>query len=59
VYEAATGKGRVAVRFPQPFQVMFRTSWIDEGRAFLVNRNQTSSHFVMLDHFNEPATATR
>jgi Tol biopolymer transport system component len=51
VYDVASGKGRVAVRFPQPFQIIFRTSWADGGRAFVVNRNQTISHIVMLDRF--------
>lgn len=51
VYDAATGKGRVAVRFPQPFQIIFRTSWVDDGRAFVVNRGQTISRIVMLDRF--------
>ena len=55
VYDVATGKGRLAVRFPQPFQIIFRTSWVDEGHAFVVNRGQTISHIVMLDKFGESA----
>jgi serine/threonine-protein kinase len=54
VYDVATGKGRLAVRFSQPFQIIFRTSWVDDGRAFLVNRQQTVSHIVMLDKFGVP-----
>jgi serine/threonine protein kinase len=51
VYDVPTGKGRLAVRFGEPFQIIFRTSWVDDGRAFLVNRGQTISHIVMLDRF--------
>ena len=51
VYDVGNGKGRVVVRFPQPFQIIFRTSWVDDGRAFIVNRGQTISHIVMLDRF--------
>jgi Tol biopolymer transport system component len=51
VYDAATGKPRVVVRFSEPFQMFFRASWVDDGRAFIVNRGQTISHIVMLDRF--------
>jgi hypothetical protein len=30
-------------RFSEPFQMVFRASWADEGRAFIVNRAQTIS----------------
>ncbi len=51
VHDVASGKARVAVRFSQPFQIMFRSSWVDDGRAFVVNRVQTVSHIVMFDRF--------
>jgi hypothetical protein len=51
VYDVATGKPRVAVRFPQPFQMSFRAAWVDNGRAFILNRSQTISHIVMFDRF--------
>jgi Tol biopolymer transport system component len=51
VYDTASGKGRVAVRFPEPFTTLFRASWIDDGKAFAVNRNRLISHVVMLDRF--------
>lgn len=51
LYEAATGKSRVAVRFPEPFQILFRASWADDGRALVVNREQTISHIVLFDRF--------
>jgi Tol biopolymer transport system component len=54
VYDTAGGKGRVAARFQQPFQILFRSSWVDGGRAFVVNRLQTISHIVMLDRFWKP-----
>ena len=55
VYDVATGKARVAVRFSEPFQIMFRSSWVDDGRAFVVNRVRTPSHIVMFDRFRTPA----
>ncbi|HJR58269.1 MAG TPA: protein kinase [Vicinamibacterales bacterium] len=51
VYDTATRKRRVAVRFPEPFQFFFRASWIDNDRAFAVNRYRTRSHIVMFDGF--------
>ena len=57
VYDTASGKGRVAVRFPEPFTTLFRASWIDDGKAFAVNRNRLISHVVMLDRFG--ATSSR
>ena len=59
VYDVASGKGRVTVRFSQPFQITFRTNWTDEGRAFVVNRTQTISHIVMLDRFGAVAPGQR
>ena len=58
VYDVATGKGRLAARFAQPFQITFRSSWVDEGRAFVVNRQQPISHIVLFDRFwtAEPAS---
>ena len=51
LYEAATGKSRVAVRFPETFQILFRASWVDDGKALIVNRQQTISHIVLFDRF--------
>jgi Tol biopolymer transport system component len=51
VYEAATGKGRVAARFPEPFRMYFRACWADDGKALVVNRYQTISHIVLFDRF--------
>ena len=51
VYDTATRKRRVAVRFSEPFPIAFRASWIDNDRAFAVNRNRTRSHIVMFDGF--------
>jgi serine/threonine protein kinase/Tol biopolymer transport system component len=59
VYEAATGKSRLAVRFQQPFQIIFRANWVDDGRAFVVNRGQTISHIVMLDKLGIAASSGR
>ena len=51
VYDTATRKRRVAVRFPELFQFFFRASWIDNDRAFAVNRYRIRSHIVMFDGF--------
>jgi hypothetical protein len=53
VYGVATGKSRVAVRFPMPFQMYFRANWANE-RTFAVNRYQTISRIVMFDGFWRP-----
>jgi hypothetical protein len=58
VHDAATGAHRVAVRFPEPFQFYFRASWIDNDRAFAVNRYRTRSHIVMFDNFWSPAVTS-
>jgi dipeptidyl aminopeptidase/acylaminoacyl peptidase len=50
--DAATGEGRVVARLP--FQVRFRASWIDKGKALLVNSNPTVSHTVLFDNFWKP-----
>ncbi len=51
VYDVATGTRRVAVRFPHQFHIMFRASWVDNGRAFVVNRYENTSHIVLFDRF--------
>jgi eukaryotic-like serine/threonine-protein kinase len=51
VYESATGKGHVAVKFPEPFKMYFRACWVDDGKALVVNRYQTISHIVLFDRF--------
>ena len=51
VYDVATGTKRVAVRFPQQFHISFRANWVDDGRAFIVNRFESTSHIVMFDGF--------
>jgi Tol biopolymer transport system component len=51
LYEAATGKAHLAVRFPEPFKIFFRASWADDGKALVVNRLQTVTHIVLFDRF--------
>lgn len=51
IFEAATGKSRPAVRFPEPFRIFFRANWVDGGKAFIVNRYRTISHIVLFDRF--------
>jgi hypothetical protein len=59
VYDVASGAGRVAVRFPHQFHMLFRASWIDGGRAFLVNRAEPVSHVVLFDRFWQSAATGR
>ena len=59
VYDVARGTGRVAVRFPHHFHVMFRASWIDGGQAFLVNRAEEVSHVVLFDRFWQRSATDR
>jgi serine/threonine protein kinase len=54
VYDVASGTGRVAARFSTPFQILFRVGWVDEGRAFVVNRMQSVSNIVMFDRIGSP-----
>ena len=51
LYEAATGKPHVAVRFAEPFKIYFRASWVDDGKALIVNRYRTISRIVLFDRF--------
>ena len=53
VFETATGKSRLAVRFPEPFLIDFRAGWTDNGTALVVNRRQVTSHVVLFDRFWE------
>jgi serine/threonine protein kinase len=54
VYDVASGKSRVAARFPMPFPIAFRVGWVDDGRAFVVNRMQSLSHIAMFDRIGTP-----
>ena len=51
VYDVETGKRRVAVQFPQQFHISFRANWVDDGRAFVLNRVESTSHIVLFDRF--------
>ena len=54
VFDTSTGTPRVAVRFEEPFDTVFRASWVDDGKAFVVNRRTASSHVVLFDRFWTP-----
>jgi serine/threonine protein kinase/Tol biopolymer transport system component len=51
VLDTATGSARMAVRFDEPFDMVFRASWVDAGKAFVVNRRTETSHAVLFDRF--------
>jgi dipeptidyl aminopeptidase/acylaminoacyl peptidase len=54
VFDAETGKSRVAARFAEPFTMYFRAAWVDDGRAFIVNRYRQFWNVVMFDRFWQP-----
>jgi Tol biopolymer transport system component len=54
VLDTATGNARVAVRFADPFDMVFRASWVDDDKAFVVNRRTETSHVVLFDRFWTP-----
>jgi hypothetical protein len=47
-----TRQQRIIARLP--FAILFRASWVDNGTALIVNRNDSVSHIVMFDRFWEP-----
>jgi hypothetical protein len=51
ILDAATGEGKLAVRLPERFRVEFRASWVDGGKALIVNRMEEASHVVLFDRF--------
>jgi hypothetical protein len=51
VADVETGAWRVAARFPQPFQIFFRASFVENDRAFVVNRFRPLSQIVLFDEF--------
>jgi Tol biopolymer transport system component len=59
VYDVTTGAKRVAARFPQQFHINFRANWVDDGRAFIVNRIETTSHVVLFDRFWQGAGGSK
>jgi Tol biopolymer transport system component len=52
IFDAATGKSRVAARFSEPFTMFFRAGRTDDGRAFIVNRYRQPSYTVMFDRLS-------
>ena len=49
IFDVATGESRVAVRLP--FHVLFRASWVEGGKALVVNRSEPVRHIVLFDRF--------
>jgi hypothetical protein len=47
IVDLATRKQRIVARLP--FPIVFRASWVDNGTALIVNRNESVSHIVMFD----------
>ena len=51
IFDAASGDGRAAVKFPGRFHMIFRACWTPDGRSIIVNRVEAVSHIVMLEDF--------
>ncbi|HXW05071.1 MAG TPA: hypothetical protein VD833_07560 [Vicinamibacterales bacterium] len=49
IFDTATGARLSTIDLP--FRVFFRAVWIDNGTAFLVNRDASTSHIVLFDRF--------
>ena len=49
IFDTASGERRKTI--DMPFRVLFRASWIDQGSAFIVNRNANTTHIVLFDRF--------
>ena len=54
VIDTATQRRRLAAHFSEPFTFFFRASWIDNDRAFAVNRYWSRSNLVLFDGFLAP-----
>jgi Tol biopolymer transport system component len=55
IFDADSGKGQLAVKFPGRFQLIFRACWTPDGKSVIVNRQQAVNHVVMLENFWEGA----
>jgi Tol biopolymer transport system component/predicted Ser/Thr protein kinase len=51
VFEADSGNAREAVRFKEPFPMLFRASWTSDGQSLIVNRNAMPSHITLFENF--------
>jgi Tol biopolymer transport system component len=51
VFDATTGEGTPAVRFPGRFRLSFRVLWTPDGRSVVVNPLEQISHVVLLENF--------
>jgi dipeptidyl aminopeptidase/acylaminoacyl peptidase len=51
IFDATTGDGKPAVKFPGRFQLIFRALWAPDGKSVIVNRRERTSHVVLLEDF--------
>ncbi len=51
IFDAKSGERRLAAVLPPGFHTLFRAGWEKDGKSLIVNRNETSSHIVLLDNF--------
>jgi Tol biopolymer transport system component len=49
IFDTETGTRQKTIEMA--FRVFFRASWIDQGSAFIVNRNASTAHVVLFDRF--------
>jgi Tol biopolymer transport system component len=57
IFDTASGARQRIIEMP--FRVFFRAGWIDNGSAFIVNRNASTSHIVLFDRFWAGGDASR
>jgi Tol biopolymer transport system component len=48
------GDAHVAIQLPPGFAAVFRAAWTPDGKSVIVNRQERSSHIVMLENFWAP-----
>jgi Tol biopolymer transport system component len=51
VFDAATGEGKPAVKFPGRFHLIFRVLWTPDGNSVVADRLERDSNVVLLEDF--------
>ena len=51
IYDAQTGQGKPVVQFPGRFHMIFRAGWSRDQKSLIVNRQETTSHIVLIENF--------
>lgn len=51
ILDAMTDEAREAVKFQQPFPMVFRAAWTSDSKFLIVNRMETPTHITMFENF--------